>query len=207
MSARIRLSAVILLMGATTSGCSAQNVLKQSKMAEKIWAVTHPFIASGVIRHTNKALEEIRNARGRYGLDSALAEGSFDAFRHAYWMASLSRHYKPEKVLKLGRAHEKSNYRSFLRQETENGIIPDKTNSDMDLWNNERGAEIGYKHRSVSKDSLRNLVIQELAAGKLKVIRRDHQGRYLDCSGNVIPSEKLKGTWENPKCLSPSYLK
>lgn len=29
----------------------------------------------------------------------------------------------------------------------------------------------------------------------------DEKGIFLDCDGNIIPNEHLKGKWENNKCL------
>lgn len=197
----------ILAIAGSINTTVAQSLRKTAKRAEKSWAVAHPFIAAGTYRHTREALDVIRNSRGRFGLDTAQAEGTYDAFRHGYWMAYLSQRYKTSKVLALGEAHEKSNYRAFLNGEKEHGVVPDKANSDMDLWNNKKGAEIGKKYPKAGRDSLQLLILEEIRAGSFRVIKKDREGNYLDCNGNIIPPEKLKGTWENPKCLSPSSVK
>jgi len=32
----------------------------------------------------------------------------------------------------------------------------------------------------------------------------DKEGSFIDCEGNIIPAESLKGKWENEKCLVSS---
>jgi hypothetical protein len=198
-------ASLFLLAGATID-VNAQKLTTKAKAAEKRWAVAHPFIAPGSFRTTKAALKIVHACRGHFGLDTALSEGTYDAFRHGYWMASLAQRYKSSKVRALGDAHERSNYIAFLKKEKEHGIIPDSANAVMDQWNNLRGIEIGKAHPKASADSLRILVLEEIRKGNFRVIRRDAYGRYLDSNDQPIPPEKLKGTWMNPKCLSPSKL-
>ena len=33
------------------------------------------------------------------------------------------------------------------------------------------------------------------------IIKKDKNGNFLDCKGNIISAQELKGKWENNKCL------
>lgn len=195
-----------LLLSYSTADGQTSSIRKKAKRPEKVWALTHPFIAPSALSLTKTALTVARTSRGLYGLDTTLSEGSLDAFRHAFWMACLAQKHSKKKALALGDAHEKSNYRSFQNKEKEHGIIPDKPNSDMDRWNNRIGAEIGAAYPFVSLDSLKELILKAIAEGKMRMIKRQGYRVYLDCEDNVIPPEKTQGIWDNPKCLVPSFL-
>lgn len=196
---------IALMIG--THGFSQHRISARAKSAERRWAVRHPFIANRCLKLTKEALNVSTAARGTFGLDTALAEGTFDAFRHGYWMARLAQKFAIEKVLELGEAHEESNYRSFLVKEREHGVIPDKTSSDMDLWNNKVGAEIGAKNKDASPEVLKKLILDAILRGEFRIVKKSASGAYLDCEGNAIPPQKIQGTWENPKCLVPSNFR
>jgi len=117
-------------------------------------------------------------------------------------MALCARNMKSKKALKLGKAHEKGNYLDFKKGHEEEGILPDKSSMEMDLWNNNKGIEISEKYKNISKDSLKNIIIQALQQGEMKIIKTNFQGEYLDCNGNKI--EISNGKWDNEKCLVPS---
>jgi len=124
-----------------------------------------------------------------------------DAFRHTYWMALLTQEIGWRKAKKLGLAHEKGNYKDYKKHRNEDGVIPDKISSDMDLYNNTVGIEIGKKTNQLG---FAEQIILAIKAGKCKIIKMDVSGNYLDCDGNIIAPETLKGKWENNKCLTNS---
>ena len=111
---------------------------------EKRWAVFHPFIAKKSYILTKEALYVADSIKNSSTLDGDIAGGQVDAFKHAYWMALLSQHIKGRKALKLGKAHEKGNYKSF-KKSIRKGFPTsnDKRSSEMDLWNNQKGIQIG----------------------------------------------------------------
>ena len=48
---------------------------------------------------------------------------------------------------KLGKAHEKGNYKAFRRGKTEDGFLQDETAVEMDLYNNEEGLRIARENK------------------------------------------------------------
>ncbi len=183
-------------------------VIKKTGRPEKWWAVCHPFIVKKAARltlETGKTLDSLRKA-GTIGDD--LSGGQLDAFKHSYWMALLSQQIKSKKVRKLGKAHEKTNYLSFkkaMKKGRKN--CHDKPATDMDLWNNERGIEIGSKNKTASRLELQQMVIDSIQAGKMRIILKNKDHKYLDCQHNIIPDDSLAGKWETDRCLVPSNTK
>ncbi len=102
------------------------------------------------------------------------------------------------RALSLGRKHEKGNYKGYKKRKLEDGEIQDKISSEMDLYNNEVGIEIGVRSETLD---LENLIVKAILEGRCKIIKRDENGNFLDCDGHIIPKENLKGKWENDKCL------
>ena len=82
---------------------------------EKYWIITHPFIAKKVWKITSHTLAITKEVINDSLLDGDEAGGQVDAFRHAFWIASLSQKICWRKALSLGKAHEKGNYRSFKK--------------------------------------------------------------------------------------------
>lgn len=170
---------------------------------EKWWVVCHPFKAKKALTVSLRTLEvtdSIKKA-GSIGID--MNGGKLDAFKHTFWMANMSQHIGQKASLKLGRAHEKGNYRSFLQGRPEDGVLPDKVSSDMDLFNNEAGAQLANNHPKASEDELILITIEKLQQGGLKTIKKD-QNVFLTCEGVPISEASLMGKWENDKCLIPS---
>lgn len=164
------------------------------------WAVKHLFIAKKSVKLTRIALIATEEMKHSALLDGDPQGGQVDAFRHSYWMALLAQKIHPRKALMLGIAHEKGNYLDFKRGNLEDGILPDKISASMDLYNNEKGVALGYENRTVSQDSLKQLVIQAILEGKMKIVYKDVKGQYLQCNDSVINLQDYRGKWEIPKC-------
>jgi hypothetical protein len=131
--------------------------------------------------------------------------GKLDAFKHAYWMLSLSLNIGDKKALKLGRAHEKGNYLEFKKHRLEDAILPDSVSSEMDLRNNKAGAEsVGRCHFKISQQEAQALIMEKLKNAELFIIKKDRQGNYLYCDGTFINMNIWAGKWDIPKCLIPS---
>ena len=184
-----------------------RKIRKRTGRPEKWWAVCHPFIvkkAAKLTLETARALDSLKTA-GTLGDD--LAGGQLDAFKHSYWMALLSQNIKWRKVRKLGKAHEKANYLSFkkaLKKGRNN--CHDKVASDMDLWNNEKGIEIGRANKEAGRLKLQQIVIDSIKSGAMRIILKNKEGKFVDCQNNEIPADSLAGRWENEKCLVPSDM-
>ena len=74
----------------------------------------------------------------------------------------------------------------------------------MDLYNNNMGLSFTIKGCATPKSGLVYRVINAIRAGKLKIIKKNNQGIYLDCANQEIPNDSLLGKWKNSKCLIDS---
>ncbi len=181
---------------------SSLKSFKKLSCPEKWWVIAHPFVAKRALNISLEARQKTDSIQQNKILMGYGNGDQIDAFRHTYWMAKLTQTIGERKARKLGRAHEKGNYRDYKKGNKEDGSLPDKISSDMDLYNNEVGIKVG-------KEQLENLVqkvIEEVKNGNCKIIKKDKQGKFLDCEGNMIPKESLIGKWENNKCLVESVI-
>ena len=175
---------------------------------EKCWAVKHIFVANKAWKIT-KYVRHVADSLAKSNvLDGDADGGQVDAFRHAFWMAMLSQNMKSKKALKLGIAHENGNYLDYKKHRKEEGSLPDKISSDMDLYNNNIGIDIAIvlknNNNTITVDSLKQIIINNILNGKMKVIKKNKKGEFLDADNNVIKAESLVGKWENNKVLVPS---
>lgn len=170
---------------------------------EKWWVVWHPFKAKKALEVSLRTLEVTDSIKRTGLIGHDMNGGHLDAFKHAYWMAGLSKHIGQSASLKLGKAHEKGNYKSFLKGNPEDGVLPDKASSEMDLFNNKAGAQLFLKKRDTGERVLIEMVLYALEQGKLRVIKKEG-AVFLTCEGAPIEPSSLMGLWENDKCLIPS---
>ncbi|MGI9530817.1 DUF6973 domain-containing protein [Lutimonas sp.] len=200
--------AVILILLTT---CIQQKLHSQAGVSgfselssnEKWWVVFHPFKAKralAVSLETLRLTDSIKKA-GTVGRDNN--GGHLDAFKHTYWMLALSREIGPNSASSLGRAHEKGNFKSFKKGTKEDGFLPDKVSSEMDLFNNQAGVNIYKKYPKDSQDQDVQHVLSHLEKGKLRMIKKDGS-LFINCEGDMIDPLALKGSWENDKCLIPT---
>lgn len=200
---------ITLLIFFSSLSLFSQSTIKQFKKLsrpEKCWVFMHPLKVTKALRITRIVLSDvdsIKNA-GVVGVD--LNGGKLDAFKHAYWMAFLTKEIGSKKALKLGCAHEKGNKLDFKKHKLEDSILPDSVSSAMDLHNNKAGAEAVKKCERISKDVIQKRVFDLLWKGKLMIIRKDEPGNYLYCDGTFIDMNKWSGKWDIPKCLVTSSV-
>lgn len=171
---------------------------------KKTWVLFHPFKAKKSLEISKEANKIADSIKKTSLLDGDASGGQVDAFRHAYWMARLRQEIGKSAARSLGKSHEKENYLTFKKRQLEDGIVPDKISSEMDLWNNEEGLKLTTKGSEISKIGLIYKVINAIKLGKMKIIKKDKKGNFLTCEGNIISAEKLKGKWKNNKCLVSS---
>jgi len=170
----------------------------------KKWVLFHPCKAKSALEVSLEASRVSDSVAKTDLLDKDIAGGQVDAFRHAYWMARLRQEIGKRAAISLGRAHEKDNYITYKKHETENGIVPDKASKEMDLFNNNVGLSFTQKGNSDSKNGLAYKIVNAILSGDLRVIKKDSIGNFLTCDGKIIPSEELLDSWQNRKCLIPS---
>ena len=167
------------------------------------WALGHPIAAFKVKKIYKKASKLYDENSLKEKLDPYSSGGKLDAFRHVFYFAAFAQKIKPKKVLKLGKAHEKTNYLDFKRGKQEDGLTADSLSCVMDLLNNEVGVRLGRDNRTLSLEELKQKVL-ELVTVKDGVyhILRDSEGRFIDCNNNVIDMSIYKGKWHVPKCIA-----
>lgn len=171
---------------------------------KRTWVLFHPFKAKKSFKislETNRVSDSIKYTSL---LDGDASGGQVDAFRHAYWMARLCQEIGKSAARSLGKAHEKENYLTFKKRQLEDGVVPDKISSRMDLWNNEVGLKLTKKGSQFSKKSLIYKVVNAIQQGKMKIIKKNKNGAFLTCDGQIIKPETLKRKWKNNKCLVDS---
>jgi hypothetical protein len=173
---------------------------------EKWWVIGHPFVANKARKITLEARMKAAEMKLDTVLDGDDDGGQVDAFRHSYWMARLAQSFCWKKAVKLGRAHEKANYRSFKRRQLEDKSVPDSIASVMDLYNNEIGAGIGCNNPDCGSDSLKILIRTAIKNGRMLKVSKNKLGEQLDCENKVIDLSLYKNKWYVPKCLINSDL-
>lgn len=185
---------------------SLQSKSQKPCKQELCWALGHPFAALKVKKIKKKAdlIYNRPDIKARFDYSSG---GKLDAFRHVFFMAAFAQEIKIKKLRKLGIAHEKGNYKQFLKHKTENGELPDSLSCVMDLANNELGFTIGANNKDKKLEQLRPIVIKEILDGKAFILKRNREGRYVDCNNKVIDPGLFSGKWFVPKCLVPSNEK
>ena len=197
---------LIITFSYNNFGQSKFQAFKKLTPPEKRWVILHPFVAKKAYEISEEAKKVSLSLLNDTLLDGDNNGGQIDAFRHAYWMARLTQEIGRRRARSLGKAHEKGNFWQYKKKYKEEGTIPDKKSSEMDILNNDIGIDIGLENKNISKDSLKKLIIDFILDGGLWILYKDDKGNFLDCDGNIIPSTSL-GKWETPKCLVPSNKK
>jgi hypothetical protein len=168
------------------------------------WAMLHPLAAKRVQKHLAVAMavyKEVKNAKELDGFENG---GTLDAFRHAFTMAYLARYVQIDKLRRLGKSHEKGNEYFFYKNHQEFGERADSLACVMDLRNNELGFEIGKKSKNVSKEELKNLIIEQIKQGNAWKLKKNSQNQYISCQNEAFLIENYRGKWVLPKCLVKS---
>ena len=188
------------------TSCSSTIKTSYGKLssAEKTWVVFHGFKAKkaySISLEAEKVTDSIKKKK-IIGID--ISGGKLDAFKHSYWMARLTQGIGKRSAYSLGKAHEKGNYQNFKKRQLEDGFLPDKPSTDMDLFNNQVGITIGMQKGISSKNKLIQTILDSVKGGKMRILLKDSSGNFLDCDKNRIPLDSLKHKWNTKKCLVPS---
>src|ERR1041384_6063170 len=89
--------------------------------AEVGWAVIHPVAAIRVLRIHRACNQYYKKSVLRSRLDTVENGGKADAYRHVFFMSAFAQKIRIKKLRKLGEAHERTNYRQFVRGKMEQG--------------------------------------------------------------------------------------
>lgn len=189
------------------SSCSPKLKQSYSKLSkpERTWVLFHAFKAEKAYIISREALLTTDSIAKENVIGKDINGGQLDAFKHSFWMATLAQRIGKNTALRLGKAHEKGNYQTYKKILLEDGILPDKAASDMDLFNNQFGAKLGKQHKKSSKQTIINHLLEAIRQGKLRMLKKDDSGNFLDCKGQIIATQTLKGKWINDKCLIPTH--
>jgi hypothetical protein len=201
MKVRLYISVFLSLIGFVSFSQSFSSLSKY----EKRWAFFHPCAAVKIKKHRGEMKTVYSEVKAQNLLDKFENGGKLDAFRHTFAMAYFSKFVSVKKLRKLGKAHEKGNYLQYVKNvNDEGGELPDSLSSVMDLKNNELGFSLAKEIKKLSVEEIKQKVIEEIKSGKAVVIKRNAEGLYVDCSGNIISRERMYKQWNIPKCLIPS---
>ena len=196
-------AAVLIFFGVNVVAQNAKGGFFKLSHPERWWVICHPFKAKKAWKATDRTLQ-ITDSIGQTGiLGTDLNGGQLDAFKHSFWMIELSRQIGTKAAIALGRAHEKGNYKDFLKGRSEDGSLPDKAASDMDNFNNGVGVELFELNREASERERVEFVINYIIEGKMKILKKN-QNQFLTCNGDPVDKKSYLGKWENDKCLVPS---
>jgi len=193
----------IILLFTSCSPKLSQSFKKISK-PEKKWVFFHPFKAKKAFQISKEA-EKTKDSIGSFGnIGKDNNGGQLDAFKHSFWVARLTQKIGKRAALSLGKAHEKGNYKTYTKRKLEDGYLPDKASSTMDLFNNNVGANFGVRYKKTSKKNLVQHLLKALENGELRILNKDNLGNFLDYKGQIIPLDSLRHRWETKKCLVKS---
>ncbi len=170
---------------------------------EGLWALVHPFAAIKIKAISRQCDIIYRQNSQNPQVDDYASGGRKDAYRHVFYMAAFAQKLRTSRVLKLGRAHEKTNYRQFKKRKLEQGELADSMLCVMDLKNNDLGCQLGKQNPNLSLEQLNELSLKTIVEGKAVILKRNKKGQYLNCSNNPI-TEGSEKKWASDKCLVPS---
>ena len=195
---------VLLLFLSSATAINGQTKIKEFRSIscpEKKWALKHLFVANSAFRATKEARKQTNSLLTDSVLDQYINGGKIDAFRHVFWMALLTTKIGEKKARSLGNAHEKGNYLFFLRGKNEEGEPSDSISGIMDLNNNEIGILIGKSNPKIDINQLKLVVIDSIKEGKCLILKRNAEGKKVNCKGEIATSAKK---WGLPYCLIKS---
>lgn len=198
MKTRNQILISLFLVSLLFSDSKAQS----SNKYEKRWAFIHPIAAIKAKKITAHVIETTKLLKETKQLDPYSSGGTADAFRHGYWMALLAMEIGAKKAAQLGDAHERLNKEKFYLSVKEEDELPDSMSTVMDKLNNKIGIEIGLKNKNISREALKELMLQKIENGQFNILAR-RNGKYINCSFQYLLPEHLK-QWNAPKCLVAS---
>jgi hypothetical protein len=196
---------ILIFFLSLTSYSFSQNykkIIKSLSFEDKVWVMKN----YSSVKKAQKISQNIINIMDSLNKEKFLGGnsegGCFDAFRHVFWMYSLSKELGKEKARRIGKIYEKYNEYVFKTQ-TMSGY--DKAGEDMDLFNNEVGINLSKEN---IVDSLVFSRIEELILnGEVKIIKKNDKQESLDKDNNIIKDSVWKKSWQNDRVLINSNNK
>ena len=170
----------------------------------KNWIICHPFTArkANIISINAKKISE--EMIFDPNLDGLFSGGQVDAFRHIFWMATLTQQIGAKRTRSLGEAHEKGNKSDFDNKTLEDNYLPDFISCKMDLLNNEIGINIGKANLHADYESLKEIIKFEIISGNAFIIKRNKNKEFLSQTNKILKEIDYNGKWFNPKTIVKS---
>lgn len=193
----------IYSFGQVVSGQEKRSAFRKLSGPEKWWVIGHPFKAARAYRSGQETLKLVDSLSDIGLLDKDNNGGTYDAFKHCYWMADLSTEIGAKAALKLGNARERGNAKNFRKNKDSLRTLPDHKASLMDLHNNQVGLSIGKHTKDLEAIARQAAVLDSLQSGRLRILKKK-SSKFLNCQGRVLSKQEWIGQWDNEKCLVPS---
>lgn len=201
---KIIITLTILFLGAQLFSQTNYQKFKSQDFPIKKWIIFHPLKAKKAEILSKKALKISDSIAATNLFSNDKFGGRVDAFRHAFWMATLRQQIGKCAAQSLGKAYERSNKRTFKRSNRKGTTsFYDKPSKKMDLFNNKVGLSLVKRNQIINKNELIIIIVQAIKNGKLKILKKDSFGNFLNCKGQRLNLIDVKG-WRNDKCLVSS---
>jgi hypothetical protein len=168
---------------------------------EFFWSLRHPVAAIKVNQLYKKAAIIYQFQKQISEPDSFSVNGKLDAFRHIFFMAVFAQKIKAQKLIRLGIAHEKANYKQFKRDPKREKVQQDSLSSIMDIKNNLIGIALGRENSTSQLSELRDKVLRYIADEKVFYISRNAKGQYINSNSQEINLSDFDGKWFIPLYL------
>ena len=207
ISVSLSLSLVILSsFYFSQNSLQAQNtkeLFQSMNIQNKIWAVANAKTLTKALDISEKVLQTMDSLYQAKNFETNVEGSKYDAFRHVFWMYSLSSEIGKTKSRKIGVIYEDYNEYVFLTKPLSGYDFAGRT---MDEYNNEVGlylfSKIGKQETEEVFENIKDLI----SKGYAKIIAKDKNQNSLDKNNKIIPEEQWKKEWKNNRYLINSNV-
>lgn len=182
---------------------NTKELFQSMNIQNKIWAVANAKTLTKALDISEKVLQTMDSLYQAKNFETNVEGSKYDAFRHVFWMYSLSSEIGKTKSRKIGVIYEDYNEYVFLTKPLSGYDFAGRT---MDEYNNEVGLslfdKIGKQEKEIVIENIKDLI----SKGYVKIIAKDKNQNSLDKEGNVIKEEEWKSNWKNNRYLINSNV-
>lgn len=175
---------------------NTKEIINSMSVKDKFWAVKNYSSLKKAQKISFGVLSVMDSLNKENFLGGNKEGGVFDAFRHIYWMYSLSIEIGEKKARRVGEIYEKYNRYLFEKK----GVLGyDSVGMSMDLFNNELG--INLSNEQIADSLIFNKIVDIIHLGKAKVVKKNTLQESLDKNNNPIPEDIWRKYWVNDRIL------
>lgn len=175
---------------------NTKEIINSMSVKDKLWAVKNYSSLKKAQKISLNVLIVMDSLNKENFLGGNKEGGVFDAFRHIYWMYSLSIEIGEKKARRVGEIYEKYNKYLFEKKSV---LGYDSVGMAMDLFNNELG--IYLFNEQIADSLIFNKIVDIIHLGKAKVVKKNTLQESLDKNNNPIPEEIWRKYWVNDRIL------